>query len=90
MTPAGTMNSAQPSRPVIATERRASLVLPVFFNSQSVASPPTVSPMTPANSGSEAKMPTLSKREVAEVHQIGRQPTQEDPEAIHVGEIRAP
>src|SRR5450830_1397087 len=44
---------------VIATARRASLMLPVLASSQSVARPPTVSPTTPAQSGSDAKMPTL-------------------------------
>jgi hypothetical protein len=53
------MKTAQPSMPVMATARRANLMLPVFASSQSVASPPTVSPTTPAHSGSDAKMPTL-------------------------------
>src|ERR1700730_12444072 len=57
---AGTMNTTQPNMPVMATARRANLVLPVFFKSQSVARPPTVSPTTPAQSGSEANSPTLS------------------------------
>src|SRR6202000_1441331 len=48
---AGVINTAQPSRPVIATVRRAILALPVRRNSQSVASPPAVSPTTPAQSG---------------------------------------
>ena len=43
----------------MATERRANLVFSVLFKSQSLATPPTVSPMTPANNGSDAKRPTL-------------------------------
>ena len=53
------MQTAQPSSPTIATTRRPILALPVTLSSQSVATPPTVSPMTPANSGSDANRPTL-------------------------------
>src|SRR5258708_37351075 len=58
---AGTIKQTQPNRPTIATERRASLVFPVLCSSQSVASPPTVSPMTPANNGREANRPTFRR-----------------------------
>src|SRR5579883_1834804 len=56
---AGMIDMAQPNKPTIATERCASLELPVLTSSQSVATPPNVSPTTPAHSGSDAKMPTL-------------------------------
>ena len=56
---AGTMKQTQPSMPTIATDRRASLALPVLCSSQSVATPPTVSPMTPANNGRDANRPTF-------------------------------
>src|SRR5580704_15455609 len=50
---ASRMNPAQPNMPTIATERRANLVLPVLWSSQSVANPPTVLPTTIAQSGSD-------------------------------------
>src|SRR5260370_32949074 len=56
---AGTIKQTQPNRPTIATERGASLVVPVLCSSQSVASPPTASPMTPANNGRDANRPTF-------------------------------
>ena len=54
---AGTMKTQVPNMPTIATRRREKFVRPVFLSSQSLAMPPTVSPITPAHSGSEPKMP---------------------------------
>ena len=51
---AGRMQLPHPSIPMMATERRANLTLPVLTNRKSVNQPPTASPTTPAPSGRAA------------------------------------